>query len=608
MKYIKTIILQILGLLIFQVISICGLIAQSEVQPAQDTKQNNFSIGLNVGYDLPSYENVFKYYKVDPGLKYGLTLNYDFGILGIGLDYDFLSNKSASSLNDIIFYDATFSTSANKIDLTENISRHFIGIGPNFNFSISPKLDFKVSLRGGYSLLKGGELITTSTNPILPTATDYHVLFSGIDDGVWAAKAGLGLKFHVSPKIAIGLGGYYMHHFGVHPEGVFQNISTANPALIYGHSHIETVGANQVLGTEPAFSVMETNVEEPACSDYTSVGGQLSLVFTFGGPKKEKIKKQKIVKEEKCKNCECPDDTHKVVVTVKDQQTGKIIPNADVAIKDGLGNIIATGTTNSYGAVDFGTIPHGNYTVSGNVYGVETAQASLVDAEFLPDAVIQKTVFYTDLRFILKGTVINLNTNNIEPNVTVNLTNTATGAVKQTTSDSNGKFAFRLDKSSSYEIVGVKQNRLSNVTRSSTHGLNRSTTLFVDLQLGVENFECNRGTILDIKYAFDKDVLEPESKYALDKLVRYLMAHPSSSVELSSHTDSRGSAAYNQDLSQRRAQSAVSYIVGRGVSRSRITAIGYGETRLRNRCSDDVKCSEEEHQTNRRTEAKLICN
>jgi len=77
---------------------------------------------------------------------------------------------------------------------------------------------------------------------------------------------------------------------------------------------------------------------------------------------------------------------------------------------------------------------------------------------------------------------------------------------------------------------------------------------------------------------------------------------------VSSHTDSRGSDGYNQTLSQNRANAAVDYVVSQGIARSRIYGTGYGETRLLNTCADGVSCSEAQHQMNRRTEMKVICN
>ena len=77
-------------------------------------------------------------------------------------------------------------------------------------------------------------------------------------------------------------------------------------------------------------------------------------------------------------------------------------------------------------------------------------------------------------------------------------------------------------------------------------------------------------------------------------------------IELSSHTDSRAPDDYNMALSQRRAASAVAYLVSKGITKNRMIAKGYGETRLVNKCANGVPCSEAEHQLNRRTEVKIL--
>ena len=73
-------------------------------------------------------------------------------------------------------------------------------------------------------------------------------------------------------------------------------------------------------------------------------------------------------------------------------------------------------------------------------------------------------------------------------------------------------------------------------------------------------------------------------------------------MEISSHTDSRGKASYNMDLSKKRSESCLSYIMSKGVSKARLTVLNYGETKLLNQCLDGVPCSEELHRINRRTE------
>jgi outer membrane protein OmpA-like peptidoglycan-associated protein len=109
-----------------------------------------------------------------------------------------------------------------------------------------------------------------------------------------------------------------------------------------------------------------------------------------------------------------------------------------------------------------------------------------------------------------------------------------------------------------------------------------------------------------ILYAYNKFELRPESKLELDKLVRYMKERPDIRVELSSHTDSRGVAVYNLDLSNNRSKSCVDYIISKGIESTRIIAMGYGESQLVNKCADDIPCSEVEHQQNRRTELKLL--
>ena len=76
-------------------------------------------------------------------------------------------------------------------------------------------------------------------------------------------------------------------------------------------------------------------------------------------------------------------------------------------------------------------------------------------------------------------------------------------------------------------------------------------------------------------------------------------------IELSSHTDRRGEIDYNVKLSNARAESAKELLRSKGIDSARVRAVGYGESQSRNKCIDDVKCSEEEHQYNRRTEVKV---
>lgn len=110
----------------------------------------------------------------------------------------------------------------------------------------------------------------------------------------------------------------------------------------------------------------------------------------------------------------------------------------------------------------------------------------------------------------------------------------------------------------------------------------------------------------NLYYDFNKWDIRPEAAKNLDKLATFLKDNPGLRFELGSHTDSRGSDPYNLSLSDKRAKSAVDYMIANcGVDAESITSKGYGETQLINKCDDGMTCSEYEHQLNRRTEIKI---
>jgi outer membrane protein OmpA-like peptidoglycan-associated protein len=109
-----------------------------------------------------------------------------------------------------------------------------------------------------------------------------------------------------------------------------------------------------------------------------------------------------------------------------------------------------------------------------------------------------------------------------------------------------------------------------------------------------------------IYYDLDKSGIRPDAALELDKLVVILKHRRALKIELSSYTDSRASDKYNIALSQRRAKTVVDYLVKKGIAENRLVVRYYGETHLVNKCADNVKCTEEEHQLNRRTEFRVI--
>lgn len=206
----------------------------------------------------------------------------------------------------------------------------------------------------------------------------------------------------------------------------------------------------------------------------------------------------------------------------------------------------------------------------------------------------------------LKGLTVNKKTGELLEAATVTLYANGRQIVAKQSSKADGTFFFELAKGTDYTVLGQKEKFYSDSATVTTKGLTKSDTLNVTLRLE-PLFEIGKTiAIQNIHYDFDKDNIRKDAAVILDELVRTMRDNPTLEIELGSHTDSRGIDIYNLDLSQRRARSVVNYLVSRGISRSRLTAKGYGETQLLNRCANGVKCSAAEHQANRRTEFKIL--
>ncbi len=205
----------------------------------------------------------------------------------------------------------------------------------------------------------------------------------------------------------------------------------------------------------------------------------------------------------------------------------------------------------------------------------------------------------------VKGMVKDINGNPIS-GATVFLLDPVRHSVKVLQTNSEGVYADRVDFDHNYVPKAMKNGYIHDCTTFRTP----------EAESGTEMYQVPRDLVLiklqvdevfkveNIYYDLDKWNIREDAKPPLDKLVRILKNYPIT-AELSSHTDSRASNEYNDELSQKRAESAVRYIILQGVNPARITAKGYGETRLVNKCADGVECTEEEHQANRRTEFKI---
>ena len=218
------------------------------------------------------------------------------------------------------------------------------------------------------------------------------------------------------------------------------------------------------------------------------------------------------------------------------------------------------------------------------------------------------------VNYYLAGTTFTTNERGEEeilPNVEVRLMADNDRQVDLTLSDNQGKFMFTLEEGVvEYVLIGEKEGYFTTrrvfpmegkyLDKASLTEFETDTTFYTSLTL--DKIVLDKAIVLDnIYYDFDRAEIRPDAARELDKLVNILKDNPQIVIELSSHTDNRGEVAYNIDLSQRRAESAVQYIISEGISPRRITARGYGE----NRPIVPNATTEEEHQVNRRTEFKV---
>jgi len=204
------------------------------------------------------------------------------------------------------------------------------------------------------------------------------------------------------------------------------------------------------------------------------------------------------------------------------------------------------------------------------------------------------------------GIVYNKKTGMRLPNAEVTLYGSSHEIIARQVSKPDGSFAFSMNKMDWYNLKSTKDGFYPDTLSLNPKDFALSNTRKVILSLDPLFEKGKTFKLENIHYNFDKDQIRLDASLILNDLVKIMHENPTLKIELASHTDSRGTDKYNLDLSQRRAQSAVDYLVIRGISRSRMEAKGYGETRLLNRCENDVPCSEAEHQKNRRTEFTII--
>lgn len=196
------------------------------------------------------------------------------------------------------------------------------------------------------------------------------------------------------------------------------------------------------------------------------------------------------------------------------------------------------------------------------------------------------------------------------PGAKVELKNPLTDEVMATKNcDKNGNYSFNLASETDYKLSANQSGFLNKNEATSTKGLRNQDSTYITVNKDIEVDKIFTKALIvipNIYYDYKKATLRPESEAVLDSILVFFKDNKDLTIEIGSHTDSRGNDKYNLNLSRERAKSVVDYLISKGIENDRLVAVGYGKTKLVNRCATGVNCTEEEHQKNRRTTFRII--
>lgn len=214
-----------------------------------------------------------------------------------------------------------------------------------------------------------------------------------------------------------------------------------------------------------------------------------------------------------------------------------------------------------------------------------------------------------DRKIIVEGFVRDKNSKELLPGTMITLFDALRNPIDSVKVGNDGSYMFKTKPKSSYYIEGFKPLYIPNEQSFNTDDTGR---IELNIELEIESYDDAEEIVVqredgyvyieleNIYFDLDKWDIKPQAAKTLDVLIDLMLKYPRMEVELGAHTDNRSTEEYNLNLSENRAQSAFNYIVSKGIKKSRLSAIGYGESQLLVNCGDE--CTEDEHAINRRCE------
>lgn len=470
------------------------------------------------------------------------------GILALQLAAQVPQERKPSTLAFHVFYNDFNTAQQIKTSSLKNVLKNHLwskigdmqtGFGINYLKGIRNKIDFVATLDGSWTDYLYEDGSTNGSNQFLLDAnaalnlkllTDRHTLVPYISSG-----AGVSLYQ--------GKTGFYV------PVGAGLQFNVFNEAFIF---------------TNIQYRYALTS----AVNDhfYYTIGVAVSIG-------KNKIKPAEIVEPVK------KEISHKnIAIAVYDEATGLPLSNVEVTLS-GPDNQKLNAFTGSDGKAIFSSIAPSHYGVSGLLNYINSSTQNIEKEAFeIYENQINISLTHNDPQFTLKGVVINKSQNNPEGGVVIKITNDTKQTMISVQSNSeNGIFQSQLEAESDFTLVGKKASYISNIIKVSTKGLNRSATLFVNLELDIEEAKVGQSIVLNnIYFEVGKTTINTAFSTDMDKLVQFLKDNNETNLEIQGHTDNTGSLKLNNKLSQARANSIVDYLVKQGIDTRRISAKGFG--------------------------------
>jgi outer membrane protein OmpA-like peptidoglycan-associated protein len=215
--------------------------------------------------------------------------------------------------------------------------------------------------------------------------------------------------------------------------------------------------------------------------------------------------------------------------------------------------------------------------------------------------------------YMVEGFVTDKKTGKILSGSLVTLMDDNNNVLADTIVKADGKYIFKLDPNEKYMVRGTRKLYNPYDVKFSTDTQGKiSHDIILDLELYSDKEEnivastdgSTQVKINKIYFDFDKWSIRTDAAKELDVLVDVMKKYPDMAIEVSAHTDARGSSDYNLELSHKRAKSTLDYLVSQGIALERLKSIGYGEMQPLNNCANG--CSEKEYDINRRCQFKLL--